>query len=279
MKLRPLFVMAFCCLAASSCGQKFETVNTETFAQLIAETDSLQLVDVRTPEEFAKKRIPASVNIDVNDSLFMTNVAEKLETGKPVAVYCRSGARSEKAAKELAKAGFNVTNLKGGITSWMEDGRTVADKNDYIVFDGERAPDFSTTIYNGGEVTLSDLRGKVVMLQFTASWCSICRNEMPHIENDIWQRHKDNPDFVLMAVDLKETDEKIALMNELTGITYPVARDPEGKIFDLYSLHGAGVTRNVLINKGGIIVKRTRRFDKEEFASLAAKIDEMLNNL
>ncbi len=276
MKLRTILAAALCCIAATSCGNKVQTIDTEAFAQFISDTDSLQLADVRTPEEYAEARIPTAVNIDVKDDSFMAKVAETLDPGKPVAVYCRTGVRSADAAKQLAKAGFIVTNLEGGITAWIENDHTVADAYDYIVFDGDPAPDFTTTIYEGGEVTLSDLRGKVVMLQFTASWCGVCRREMPFIEKDIWQRHKDNPDFVLMAIDLQETDDKIQLLKDVTGITYPVARDTEAKIFDSYNLHGAGVTRNVLIDRDGTIVMRTRLYQEEEFAALVAKIDEML---
>lgn len=206
----------------------------------------------------------------------MTKVMETLDMDKPVAVYCRSGVRSVTAAQQLVEAGFNVTNLDGGITAWKAEGRTVADSYDYIVFDGDMAPDFSTTIHEGDGFTLSELRGKVVMLQFTASWCTVCRHEMPFIEKDIWQKHKDNPDFALLAIDLQETDDKIELLKNVTGITYPVARDPEAEIFDLYNLHGAGVTRNVLIDRDGRIVMRTRLYQEEEFATLVATINEML---
>ncbi len=276
MKLRTLLLPAMCCIFASSCGKPFVNMDNEEFAGLIADKDSVQLVDVRTAGEFDEMHIPYAVNIDVNDNYFIPNAEEKLDAGKPVAVYCRSGKRSASAAELLAGKGFNVINLKNGILSWIEDGRVVADKNDYIVFDGQEAPDFTTTVYGGGDFKLSDLRGKVVMLQFTASWCGICRREMPFIEKDIWQKHKDNEDFVLMAVDLKEEDSKIAEMIEGTGISYPVARDPEAAVFNLYNLKGAGVTRNVLIDREGKIVMRTRRYHEEEFATLVAKIDEML---
>ncbi len=65
----------------------------------------------------------------------------------------------------------------------------IADRQ-YLVKVGDMAPDFTMRLPDGQNVRLSDLKGKVVMLQFTASWCSVCRKEMPHIESDIWQKHQ-----------------------------------------------------------------------------------------
>ncbi len=64
------------------------------------------------------------------------------------------------------------------------------DDRKYLVKVGDTAPDFAMALPDGTTVKLSDLRGKVVMLQFTASWCGVCRKEMPFIESDIWQKHK-----------------------------------------------------------------------------------------
>ena len=58
--------------------------------------------------------------------------------------------------------------------------------NGYIVKVGDQAPDFVINEAGGKSYRLSDLRGKVVMLQFTASWCSVCRQEMPFIEKEVW---------------------------------------------------------------------------------------------
>ncbi len=275
MKKSLLFLFAIAAVAVTGC-QSYNNIGNEQLKDVLAYKDSIQLLDVRTVEEFNEKHIPAAINIDIADAAFLDSVKSRLDSGKEVAVYCRSGKRSAQAADILAKAGYKVSNLENGILSWIDEGYTVVDNNDYIVFDGDPAPDFTTTIYKGEKVTLSDLKGKVVMLQFTASWCSICRNEMPHIEKDIWQKHKDDEDFVLLAVDLKEGDEDIAYMIETTGITYPVVYDPKADIFNSYNLKGAGVTRNVLIDKDGTIVMRTRRFHQDEFNSLVAKIDELL---
>ena len=132
----------------------------------------------------------------------------------------------------------------------------------YIVKVGDMAPDFEMELTNGQKVKLSDLRGKVVMLQFTASWCGVCRKEMPFIEKDIWQKHKDNEAFALYGVDRDEPLDK--------GL------DPGADIFAKYADRKAGITRNVLIDKAGKIVMLTRLYNTEEFASLCKKIDEML---
>ncbi|MDR0892993.1 MAG: TlpA family protein disulfide reductase [Mediterranea sp.] len=151
-----------------------------------------------------------------------------------------------------------------------------ADSVGYIVQVGDMAPDFTMALTDGKEVTLSSLRGKVVMLQFTASWCGVCRKEMPFIERDIWQKHKGNPDFVLMGVDRDEPLEKVQSFIQATKVTYPLGLDPGADIFAKYAVRDAGITRNVLIDKTGRIVKMTRLYNKVEFASLVQAIDELL---
>ena len=146
----------------------------------------------------------------------------------------------------------------------------------YIVKVGDMAPDFELTMDNGKTVRLSELRGKVVMLQFTASWCGICRKEMPYIESDIWQKHKGNKNFVLVGIDREETAEKVAYLKEVTKITYPLAYDTTGDVFRLYAHANAGITRNVLIDKKGRIVLLTRNFEEQEFQGLCKKIEELL---
>ena len=152
----------------------------------------------------------------------------------------------------------------------------VADSLGNIVKVGDFAPDFTCTLTDGKQVTLSELKGKVVMLQFTASWCGVCRKEMPFIEKDIWQRHKEDPNFVLMGIDRDEPLETVLKFAETTGVTYPLALDPGADIFAKYALREAGITRNVLIDKEGKIVMLTRLYKEDEFAELVARIDSML---
>lgn len=97
----------------------FENVDVNHFEQFIR-SDSVQLVDVRTPKEYAEGHIVGAVNINVKDSAFLTVALSRLDKERPCAVYCRSGKRSALAASLLAKRGFAVTNLLGGIIAWSE---------------------------------------------------------------------------------------------------------------------------------------------------------------
>ena len=146
----------------------------------------------------------------------------------------------------------------------------------YILKVGDNAPDFTIRYLDGKTVKLSELKGKTIMLQFTASWCSVCRKEMPFIESDIWQKHKNNKNFVLLGIDLKEDAEIIKKFQTSTKVTYPIVLDEDGEIFELYAEKEAGVTRNVLIDKDGKIVFLTRLYDKKEFEELKQNIEKLL---
>lgn len=81
-------------------------------------TSKIQLIDVRTPSEFATGHILKSVNIDYYDQEFSTKIG-KLDKSKPIYVYCRSGVRSSNSAEILKKLGFEtIYNLDGGILNW-----------------------------------------------------------------------------------------------------------------------------------------------------------------
>ena len=150
------------------------------------------------------------------------------------------------------------------------------DDRAYLVKVGEQAPNFTMKLTNGKSVTLSNLKGKVVMLQFTASWCSVCRKEMPFIERDIWQKHKSNPNFALLAIDRDEPRETVLKYSKSIPVTYSIGMDPHADIFALYADRKAGITRNVIIDKTGKIVFLTRLYDVEEFNKMTKVIDSML---
>jgi len=136
--------------------------------------------------------------------------------------------------------------------------------NGYIVKPGDLAPDFIIKEAGGKTYKLTDLRGKVVMLQFTASWCSVCRKEMPFIERDIWLPGKEKG-LVVIGIDRDEPVKTVLKFRDDMKITYPLALDPGADIFALFALKESGVTRNVIIDRNGRIIFLTRLFEREEF--------------
>lgn len=146
----------------------------------------------------------------------------------------------------------------------------------YIVQIGQQMPDIQFELTDGTKVKTSDLRGKIVMLQFTANWCSVCRKEMPHIESDIWQKNKNNPDFALYGIDMDEPLATVKKFKDEMKITYPLALDPGAKIFYTVAAKGAGVTRNIIIDKTGKIVYMTRLYKEDEFKEMVDVIDFLL---
>ncbi len=102
----------------------FATVGVEEFQTFIAD-DFVQLVDVREPEEFEEGHIVGAILIDVNAQDFLEKALATLDKQRPVAVYCRSGRRSARAASMLASQGFKVTNLGGGVLAWQDLGKAL----------------------------------------------------------------------------------------------------------------------------------------------------------
>ena len=104
-----------------SCQQNtgYDSLNVNEFEALL-QKGNIQLVEVRTPGEYAEGHIPQSVNIDVLNTDFATNVDSTLIKDKPVAVYCRSGQRSKRAAAILVKKGYTVYELDNGFISWQQ---------------------------------------------------------------------------------------------------------------------------------------------------------------
>lgn len=130
--IKYLYFMFFVCafsLGLWACtGSKeepYKNLSSAQFEELIKD-DTVQLVDVRTVAEYTEGHIPGSLNINVMDeSGFPLAVDELLDKEREVAIYCKSGRRSRKAADLLVKKGFKVYNLDKGILNWMEEGREI----------------------------------------------------------------------------------------------------------------------------------------------------------
>ena len=140
---------------------------------------------------------------------------------------------------------------------------------------GDKAPNIELTLLDGTQITNENLKGKVVVIQFTASWCSVCIKEMPHLEKELWQRFKDE-DFILIGVDLKEELDVVNQFIKKTKVSYPFAIDYDGKFFESFTLPKAGITRNIVLDKQGKISFLTRLYDKKEFSEMVDRVEILL---
>lgn len=138
---------------------------------------------------------------------------------------------------------------------------------------GTVAPDFTVTMFDGSTQTLSALKGKVVLVNFWATWCPPCREELKRVEADIIERFKDAP-FVFIPISRDEERQTVADFREKMGYTFPMGLDPERKIYDLYASNF--IPRNFLINQEGQVVMASVGYEVEEFDALIAKIEELV---
>ena len=126
-KMNQLIVGIFLFLSSLfSCQQKgdFQSMNVEDFDTLIQNED-IQRLDVRTLAEYSEGHIAKTININVMDDSFATMADSVLQKDRPVAVYCRSGKRSKKAAAILGAKGYKVFDLDKGFNSWQANGKDV----------------------------------------------------------------------------------------------------------------------------------------------------------
>ena len=138
---------------------------------------------------------------------------------------------------------------------------------------GEKAPDFAVQMFDGSVAKLADMKGKVVLLNFWATWCHPCREELTRVERDIIERFAGKP-FVFLPVSRSEKRETVAAFREKMGYTFPMGLDTDGSVYAKYA--ETYIPRNFLIDKQGKVVKASVGYDEAEFAELIKDIEKLL---
>lgn len=169
----------------------------------------------------------------------------------------------------------------GALRAQAQDKQAAADqakleKESTLINAGDIAPDFTVQMLDGKTIKLSELKGKVVLLNFWATWCPPCMQEFNEITPKIITPFK-GKDFVLLPISREEekavVEKKMVQLKE-KGIDFPVGLDPQKTIYSLYATQF--IPRNFLIDKKGKVVFTSVGFEEKGLDELAKKINELL---
>lgn len=140
---------------------------------------------------------------------------------------------------------------------------------------GDKMPAIVVEQAAGGNFSLAEARGKVVLLNFWATWCGPCQLEMPELEKQVWQKYRSRPDFVFLAI-AREQDRETVLkfQKKHENLTFPLAWDPTRAAYG--KLASAGIPRCYVIDRNGTIVYQTVGYGPGAVEGVERAIDKAL---
>jgi len=138
---------------------------------------------------------------------------------------------------------------------------------------GQVVPDFSVTTIEGKVVRIAELRGKIVLINFFATWCGPCMGEMPHVEKEIWLKMR-SEHLVVLAIGREHSTEELVKFNKEKGFTFLIAPDPKREVYRLFAKQF--IPRNYLIGRDGKIIYQSMGYSEEEFGKLVELIRTQL---
>ena len=140
-----------------------------------------------------------------------------------------------------------------------------------LIKKGDKAPDFTVEMVNGEQITLSKLKGKVVVVNFWATWCPPCRQELKVVEKELINRFK-GKDFVFLPISRGEAKKTVEAFRKQNGYTFPMGLDPKQTIYKKYASNY--IPRNFVVGKDGKVIYVSVGYEPKEFAEMVEVIEK-----
>ncbi len=140
---------------------------------------------------------------------------------------------------------------------------------------GDQCPSFTVQMLDGEVISIDSLRGKTVLINFWATWCPPCNEEMTRVEKEIVERFA-GEEFVFLPISRGEEPEVVSAWRNAKGYKFDTGLDIDTEIFPLFA--ETGIPRNYLIGPDGTIVYYEVGYEPELFDELVTKIDETIQN-
>jgi peroxiredoxin len=139
---------------------------------------------------------------------------------------------------------------------------------------GDKAPLFICKTIDGKTFDIAKSLGKIIMINFFATWCGPCNLELPVLQKNVWEKYRNNPDFSLIILGREHNNKEVEDFVTKKGFTMPFAADPGRAVFKLFA--SQSIPRNVIIGKDGKIVFQSIGYTPEEFRKLETFLADRL---
>lgn len=145
---------------------------------------------------------------------------------------------------------------------------------DDIVLKGQKVPDFSFGSSTLKIQRMSDLKGKVVLINFFATWCGPCRKELPVLQDRVWNKYKDQKNFELLVVGRQHTEQEIKNFIANTGFVMPMYSDSDRGIYSKFAVQT--IPRNYIIDRAGKVIYTSAGYEETEFEHMLTVLEKEL---